>query len=197
YAPKELKKPDAFLTVDRDKYVSGYAGIYEEFASKYVKAFEDGQMPGIRTEGTGTTSADTPAVAVGNVLYNGKNPPKYLNAEFNWLRINGLIVHDGDTVEIKKGTSLKVEASIGNTAEAKWLASKRSTNGAVYLSAEIGETESLLPIVKDTPFLDDARASGDIIVPTAEASGVCKFSMVAKGRMRFGEVIKITLKTKQ
>lgn len=197
YAPRELRKPDAFLTVDRDKYVTGYAGVYEEFASQYVKAFEDGQMPGIRTAGTGTTSADTPAVAVGNVPYNGKNPPKYLNAEFNWLRINDLIVHDGDTVEIKKGGALRIEASIGNTAEAAWIASKAPANGAVYLSAEIGETESLLPIENDTPFLEDAKASGSVVVSTGNNANVCTFTMISKGRMRFGEVIRVTLRTKQ
>lgn len=196
YQPRDVRKPDVFLTVDRDKYVTGYAGIYEDFASKYVKEFEEGKIPGIRTSGTETTSANTPAIAVGNVPYNGKNPPKYLNSEFNWLKINGKIVHDGDTLEIKKGSALRVEVSVGNIAEAKWLASKNTVNGDVYLSAEMGETESLIPIMQDTSFLEDAKASGSIDISSSKDPLVCKFTMVAKSRMRFGEVIRVVIKNK-
>ncbi|MHB0997668.1 MAG: glycoside hydrolase 5 family protein [Armatimonadota bacterium] len=194
YKPKNIRKPDFFLTVDRDKYVAGYAGIYTEFADKYVDAFESGKMPGIRTEGTGTTSADTPAIAVGNVRYNGKNPPKYLNSEFNYLKINGRTVKDGDTVEIRKGMPIRVEASIGNIAEAKWLTPGKADQGAVYLASDAGEIESLVPIAKDAPFLGDAKASGEINIGSGSGNITCSFGMIAKGRMRFGEIIRVTFK---
>ena len=56
----------------------------------------------IRTAGTGTTSATTPLVAIGNQPCTGKNPPKYLNAEFNWLLIQD---QAGQWVEATDGCS--------------------------------------------------------------------------------------------
>lgn len=194
YSPRDIKVLDYFLTVDRDKYVTGYAGMYMDFADKYVEAFESGHMPGVKTMGTGTTSINAPLLAVGNTPYNGKNPPKYLNGEFNWLSINGRVVKDGDAIDVKKRSVIRVQAFLGNTAEAKWIASKAITNGCVYLSANIGETETLMPIDRDTPFLKNAFVSGSFIVPDVGKSTVdCSFNMVAKGRMRFGEVAYITL----
>lgn len=189
---RTMRKPDTYLTVDRDAYITGYAGVYTQFADEYVKLFKAGKFPGVRTQGTGTTSADTPSIAVGNVPYNGKNPPKYLNSEFNSLIINGRPVKDGDKVEVNPGSLIRVEASVGNTAEAKWLAPGASDAGAVYLSATIDGAETLIPIRLDTAFLKDASVSGEIALPPNLREVECSFRMTAKSRMNFGEVIKIT-----
>ncbi|MHB1458862.1 MAG: beta-galactosidase, partial [Armatimonadota bacterium] len=190
--PRDAREPDIYLTVDRDAHVTGYAGIYAQFADGYVKLFKEGKFPGVKTSGTGTTSADTPLVAVGNVPYNGKNPPKYLNAEFNSLMVNGRPVKDGDRVEVSPGTPIRIEASVGNTAEAKWLAPGASDVGAVYLSAMMNGVETLVPIKADTPFLADALSSGEVVLPSTLREAECSFRMTAKGRMNFGEVTKIT-----
>ncbi len=76
-------------------------------------------MLGVRTAGTGTTSADTPLVAVGNTAYNGRNPPKYLNAEFNWFKIkigNGdwIEVANGDRIRVPRNQPISAMASVGN-----------------------------------------------------------------------------------
>ncbi|MHB0997667.1 MAG: hypothetical protein ACYC27_00360 [Armatimonadota bacterium] len=190
--PREIKKPDYFLTIDRDKYVTGYAGIYTDFAHEYVKEYESGKFPGIKTSGTGTTSANTPLVAVGNVPYNGHNPSKYLNAEFNYIKINGKIVNNGDTVQVEKNKPIRIEASIGNTAEAMWLAPKINAAGGVYLAVGYEDNESLIPVGVNTPYLNDTTASGNIRLDNSSDKIECKFYMFAKDRMKFGEVVKIT-----
>ncbi|HQK77739.1 MAG TPA: hypothetical protein PKZ25_16205, partial [Candidatus Hydrogenedentes bacterium] len=77
------KPVDHWITIDRDPHPDGIAGIYEEVKDAFWAAIEQGKTPGLRTEGTGTTSADCPLTAVGNVAYNGNNPPKYLDGFFN------------------------------------------------------------------------------------------------------------------
>ena len=77
------------ITIDRDLYVTGYAGISAAHTDEYVRAVEAGERPTLRTDATGKTSADVPLTAVGNVPCNGSNPPKYLNSEFNYVLVNG------------------------------------------------------------------------------------------------------------
>lgn len=194
--PRKVREPDTYLTVERDAHVTGYAGIYEQFSDEYVKLFNQGKFPGVRTQGTGTTSANTPMIAVGGTPYNGKNPPKYLNAEFNSVVINGISVKDGDKVEVNHGFPVHVDANIGNTAEAKWLAPGAQDAGAVYFTATIEGVETLMPIKTDTPFLQDASVSGDIILPDGLSRSECSFRMAAKGRINYGEVIKVALVVK-
>lgn len=72
------KPVDHWITIDRDPHIpTASRGCYEEVKDAFWAAIEQGKTPGLRTEGTGTTSADCPLTAVGNVAYNGNNPPKY------------------------------------------------------------------------------------------------------------------------
>jgi hypothetical protein len=192
--PRERPQPSDFIIVDRDKYVSGYAGLYAELAGKYAEILVDGGFPGVRTAGTGTTSVNAPLIAVGNTRYNGHNPPKYLNAEFNTLRIDGQPVTNNAVIEVERGKPVRIEASVGNTAEAAWVAPKAGVTGEVYLLAESGDEKVLLPIEHDTRFLCDAA-----IVKCKLSDGIDRersfvLKMVAKGRAEFGEVMHITLK---
>lgn len=197
YKPRPLKEYDTFLTVDRDKYVSGYAGIYNEFAKKYAAAVKSGKNPGIRTEGTGTTSANTPLIAVGNTPYNGKNPPKYLNSEIQWLMVNGKKVVNGSTVYIERGSDIYVRASVLNSADALWISSKSVVDGAVYMTASIGEFEAYVPIFKDTPFLNEVSIIGSFTPPKTDAESFdITFNMASKGRMKFGDTCRITIEYK-
>lgn len=192
YSPREMPKPDYLLTIDRDRYVTGYAGIYQDFAKQYVKAFLAGKQVGLRTAGTGTTSANTPLVAVGNVPCNGSNPPKYLNAEFNWLRVNGKKMEDDAVVEVGSGQSVRIEASVGNIGEASWPMPGHASTGAVSLQAESEGGKVLGGISADTPFLGDAMAAMDL-GPVPQATTYA-FRMVAAGRTSFGEVLRVTVK---
>jgi len=129
------REPDTFFVIDRDKHITGFAGLYASLSGDYVTALESGKSLGLKTEATGTTSADTPLVAVGNTACTGHNPPKYLNAEFNRISMNGHEVSDGSVVVVERGKPVYLEASVGNTAEATWLAPRNAIKGGVYLGA--------------------------------------------------------------
>lgn len=190
----DIPKPDMFITLDRDKYVTGYAGVRADNVRKYVDAFLAGKIPGVRTEGTGTTSVDAPLIAVGNKPYNGSNPPKYLNSEFNSIKINGSEVKDGATVTVKHGEAVILDASIGNTAEASWIAPKSGEDGSVYLVIQLGGNTSTAPITQDTPFLSDASIQGFKASDGLQDETAFTLRMTALNRMGFGEVLRFTLK---
>jgi len=196
--PREIPKLDIFFAYDRDSYVTGFAGVYEALNTEYVKAVESGKNPMLKTEATGKTSADVPLTAIGNVPYNGHNPPKYLNAEFNYLKINNQEVTDGEVIEIERGKPVYVEASVGNLAEPTWLAPKNATKGGVYLIAEsLRHGKLLFPIKADTPFLQDAEIARHILVDRLEDETIFAFRMLARDRAEFGEIIRVTLKPRQ
>ncbi len=71
---QELKVPDCFIEVDRDVTSRGVAGIYEAVKDEFWRMRESGRVPGLRTAGTNSTSADCPLIGVGNTEYNGDNP---------------------------------------------------------------------------------------------------------------------------
>jgi hypothetical protein len=187
--------PGPVLTMDRDKHASGLAGVYEALADEYVKAANDGKAPTLRTEATDTTSANVPLVAVGNTPCNGHNPPKHLNSEFNYIRINDLEVANGGIVESERGKPVYVEASVGNLAEAKWLAPKNAVTGAVYLVAESPKHGKLTcPIKADTPFLADAEVTKRRLLEKLDSEVTFTFRMLAQDRAEFGEVVRVTLR---
>ncbi len=76
-------QPDAWLTFDRDACVLGLTGVYDELKESYWRHVGEGRCPGLKTEATGTTSVDVPALAVGNRPWTGQNPPKYLDVSFD------------------------------------------------------------------------------------------------------------------
>ena len=105
--PRKTPEPDYFLTVDRDRYVAGYAGIFNSRSEDYAAVVDSGNVPGLKTDGTGTTSANTPLVAVGN----------------------GREVKDDAVVDVQRGAPVHVEVSVGNIAEATWLAPEGTDMG--------------------------------------------------------------------
>lgn len=193
HAPRDVPSPNVFIDIDRDKYVSGYAGVFEEGSRKYIDLFDSGRFPGVRTGGTGTTSANVPLTAVGNVPYNGNNPLKFINAEFNWIKINGKVISNGETIIVKKNDPIVVEASIGNTAEAKWLAPSTSSIGGVFLVAKWEGQSKEIPIRADTEFLGDASVLKTTLKKHALDKATFTFRMRAKDRADFGEVMRITI----
>ena len=125
--PREYPEPTEWLTIDTDAHPGGYWHItFNHGKDAYAKAVANGKNLGIKTEGTGTTSVTAPLVAVGNKPYNGSNPPKYLNAEFNWLKIKSakggwVEAADGTEIAVKANASVLAMVSVGNTQEATWL----------------------------------------------------------------------------
>jgi len=193
----DAPQPDTFFEIDRDKHITGFAGLYAELGDDYAKAVESGKTPGLRTEATGKTSADVPLTAVGNRPYNGHNPLKHLNAEFNWIKINGHPASDDGVIEVERGKPIWVEASVGNTGEARWLAPGSATSGAVYLSVKPPHGDSILaPIAADTPFLAEATVPRFELAKSAEAEMTYAFRVVAKDRAEFGEIVRVTVRAK-
>ncbi len=201
--PPERPLPDRWYTIDMDAHSGGLWHITNTHgADAYEKESKAGRVLGIKTGGTGTNSADTPLLAVGNTRYNGNNPPKYLNAEFNWFKLK---IGEGEWFEVKNGESVKVPAdtpvsamaSVGNLQEAKWLTPENSNGkpGAVYLaSTGASALEMKWAIEHDTPWHFDAGFGEEIL----SADGISRetsieLQMTAEGRAWFGEKWKITL----
>ena len=192
YTP--IDKFDTFIEIDRDKYGMGYAGLFTDFSEKVAELSAQGKKVGIKTQGTGTNSANTPKIAVGNTPFvNGKNPIKYLNAEFNWIEINGnKIIKSGETIEIKKNYAIIVNLSVANTEESMWLAKPDSKKiGDVGVVIKSFDKESFYGIPKNVSYLEDVSMT-DIYVQGEPESITLR--MRSTGVADFGEIIKVNIK---
>lgn len=162
------------------------------------EAEEQGLELAVTTPGFGTTSVDTPLVAVGNVPYNGHNPLKYLDSEFNKVLLHlgtdeTVLVKNGDTVFVPADTEVWLEAEMGNLREAAWIAGDREQAGAVCLAAETGDKKSLFPILQDTPYLHDAKVGVQLLFSKVEKDCEVSLRMEAVGRGSFGERLKMLI----
>lgn len=153
-----------------------YADAWEFYAAQYLDAVESGGLPKLRTAGTGTTSANCPLLAVGNVPINGHNPPQWLNAEFDSVELrlspgrDWQTVRPGQTVAVGHGVKVQCRVSVGNTAEAAWLApanGRRKELGVVHLGCQVGPpgTQLARPIIADTSYLADAHCEAFDLPP--------------------------------
>lgn len=183
---------------------------WERYSAQYLDAVKAGRMPYLRTDGTGTTSADCPLVAVGNTPLTGHNPPKYLNAEFNRVEVK---TAEGPWREadrdkplvVAKGDTLHCRVSVGNIAEAAWAADgKPGQPGIVYLTCRLepsGQTREV-PLTSATPYLQDATL-GEFALPTVSGNQTVTLQMcVVRPKpggpmltIPFGERRSLTIKT--
>lgn len=192
---------DTLLDLDRDKYVNGYAGLYTAMADQYAQAWLDGHPAGARTAGTGTTSADTPPIAVGNVPWNGHNPPKFLNSEFTQVELrdrNGWRrIGNGELVEIPAEIA-RFRVRVANTAEASWLTPGESpTGGGVLLEVRDNHGRAAChPLPNAVAFLGDATfPEFDVRVDPDRPTAVV-LCLVAEKRTPFGERFRVELKAR-
>ncbi|MFO7936597.1 MAG: hypothetical protein R6V06_03205 [Kiritimatiellia bacterium] len=204
--PPHVPKTDEFFVLDTDAHSGGLPHIARNAgAHAFARAAAVGRTLGIKTAATGSTSADVPLLAVGNTPYNGSNPPKFLNAEFNWFRIRAgdggwINVTNGITVCVPRGVPVSASASAGNLQEAMWLAPSDAdasdNNGRVYLaSTDRSQVNVKEPILHDTPYLADAVFAGTFsLAEKIEAQSVVELVMTAEGRAQFGEVMRFVLK---
>ncbi|MFC1717068.1 hypothetical protein ACFL6S_25595 [Candidatus Poribacteria bacterium] len=198
-ASRERPKPDRWITIDRDSHPGGYWHVYNTHKDEYAQALLDGHLTGVKTEGTDTTSKNTPLLAVGNTDYNGSNPPKHLNAEFNRLEIRNaqgqwVAISDGDVIRVNQNESLFVRASVGNTGEAEWLAGNADQEkGAVYLSSRTEKGFRFAPIPADTPYMGDATVAPFALIDSVQKRIAVEFEMTAYDRAWFGEKISVML----
>lgn len=195
YLPKFAQEPDQPQPMPMALDLDARPSVgWQVYSSQYLELVKAGHRPHVRTEGTGTTSANTPLVAVGNVPCNGHNPPKYLNAEFNTLALSWEgqewhLVADGQSVDVPAGACVRCRASVGNLGEATWLAADADhRQRRVFLAGrrEYG-LEFAAAIARDTPYLGDAHVEPFVLVPALRADVQVSFEMQAKGRAYFGE----------
>ena len=194
---------EAWFSMDRDAHAgSHWYAAFNEGARAFKAAAAEGKKLGVRTPGTGTTSVDAPLLAVGNRPYNGHNPPKYLDAEFNGFKIR---IGDGAWTEVSQGAKIRVakgapilaRASVGNIQEATWLtpASAAGKPGAVYL-ASTGSSRLAVkqPIANDTAWQGDAEVGPAFRLSEGISSETeVELQMTAEGRAWFGEKLRFTL----
>lgn len=201
--PRSYPQPDTWLTVDRDAHSGALWRIaFNEGAAAFGAAAAQGRQLGIRTPGSGTTSADTPLLAVGNTKYNGRNPPKHLDAEFNWFKIRAgggdwSEVRDGARIRVPRNKPILAAASVGNLQDATWLtpASCAGKPGAVHLATTAASPLKLKQaIAKDTARLEDAEFGDSFTLTEGIASETkVELQMTAEGRAWFGEKLRFTL----
>ena len=191
--------PTATIILDLDAHCPD---AWETYAPEYLRLVKEGERLSVKTMGTGTDSANCPLTAVGNRPYNGHNPPIYLNAEFNSLEVRSgdgpwREVKDGDTVEVPAGQPVRCRASVGNLAEATWLASKGNEAGAVFLAGrkDYG-MEFAAPIEANTEFLRDATVEEFVLLRQVQGDLTVSFEMLARDRAYFGERRTVKLRVK-
>jgi hypothetical protein len=198
-------KADEFFAYDRDARADGLYGIcFGEGARAYAEAAAKGRTLGVRSAGTGKNSANCPLTAVGNTPCGPNNPPKHLNAEFNFATIQR---SDGKTVELENGASVKIEGAgplrlrvgIGNTEEAKWLAPKKGlAAGAVRLVSLEGSDERIAePIPRDVSRFQDVELEIELARTTPGEKRRIRIQLEAEGRCRFGEILDFEMETQR
>lgn len=155
-------------------------------------------MLGVRTAGTGTDSAGVPLVAVGNVPCDGTNPPKYLDAEFNFLQVldaDGVWreAEDGAEIAVTAGRSVRARASAGNMQEAAWLPGGGTGSVVLVVRAE-GMEVCRRPVPNRVPYLGDVDFGEFALPPQTGQASTITMRLEALGRTPFGEARTFTLK---
>lgn len=201
-APRTPPRPTRWFTFDRDAHAGGYWwAAFHEGARAYAEARKAGDVLGVRSPGTGSDSATRPVVAVGNRPFNGKNPPKYLDAEFNRLEVLGRDGrwHDalrGEPIAVDPTAPLKLRASVGNLQEATWLApaGRSGKIGGVFLTTAPGSALTVKrELPRDTPYLADAEFGEFAASAPPRGSSRLVLRMCVDDDVPFGEVREVRL----
>ncbi len=192
----------SWLTLDRDQHAGGYwHACFNTGRDAYRDAVRQGGQLGIRTAGTGTDSANTPLLAVGNKRCNGHNPAKYLNAEFNYVQIRDVTgqwvnVNEGDTVTVGRNGPILARVNLGNTQEATWLAAERGnlqTGDVLLATTAASQRQGQWPLAESTPYLADAAFDDLELARDVTQRTRIQLRMVAHQRCSFGEIRSFTL----
>ena len=176
-AARSRVAPDAWMDFDRDAHAGGYCrAAFGEGADAYAAAQAVGKMLGVRLDGTEFDSGNCPLVAVGGVPYDGTNPPKHLDAEFDMFTTESV------------GDDVIVRARLGNVGAAAWVAAdaqERVPPGGVMLVAR-GADGKELACAPVAARVDRLGATGELTL-RVPARGRVSVRLEARGRCAFGE----------
>jgi hypothetical protein len=132
---------------------------------------------------------------VGNRPYTGHNPPKYLNAEFNWLQVRNAAgqwveAHQDATIDVTPGEAVVARVSVGNTHETRWLApdTRPAPAGTVVLRAtDASQLGGQWPLPADTSQFGRRRFRTDHAGDRHPQSTRVELRMAVAGFGSFGE----------
>ncbi|HIE09335.1 MAG TPA: hypothetical protein EYP65_05745 [Armatimonadetes bacterium] len=191
------RKPEFFITLDPFAHPKEE---WERASRAYLEALKAGRAIGLRTEGTGRTSLDVPLVCVDGSPYRGRGPLQFLNAAFDWVRVETREgwkeVKDGAEVALPPDGVLRMEAQLGNTGEAKWVCPARAggKKGAVFLGIFVnGKLAKKVPIPKDVPYLGSVKV-GPFRTPPLKPGDKVALRALAEGRAIFGRRFDLTIR---
>jgi len=199
-------EPKHWITIDRDAHPGGLPAIYRSVEAEFWQAMDQGKFPALRHAGQGTTSADCPLLAVGNVPYTGENPPKLLNGLFAAVMVKNAAgqwqeVRSGDVVAVPRGQPVRARIVLTNTGFATWLAPKAGADdaGRVYVTVarepKPGPPAGMLPFAADVPYLGETDLGEQTLLPSVgEPETRVRLCLTGQGRMVFGPKFRLTLR---
>ncbi|HSW46245.1 MAG TPA: hypothetical protein VLM89_11815, partial [Phycisphaerae bacterium] len=165
---------------------------------QFWKAIDEGRTPGLKTAGTGTTSGNCPALAVGNVSLTGSNPPKFLDAAFDRVEVRDATgrfvpVAKGGRITIRGDQAVTATIEIRNLGEAAWLPGQPIQAGSVSLVVSGSQTRSIAlprPVnCHDIIMLESVPLAS----PGLDRPATIVLFLNAENRSPFGERFSITL----
>jgi len=189
------RPPDTWITFDREASCRGYSRVLDDHRDDYARALDQGRRPGARTAATGTTSATVPNEAVGGTPWTGRNPHKYLNAEFCSVQVRepgGLwreVAADG-RIEVARGRPIELRAVVANTGEPRWLA---DGVGAVLLRVEAPAAPHYVDLPGDVDRYREASFAPIALGPI-DVEAAVSMRMEVRGRGGFGQKMTVVLR---
>lgn len=194
-ADKALALPaaDGAIVIDRDRFVSGYAGVWAEARDNYLAGLKKGRRLVCKTAGTGTDSRCCPAIAVGGTPWTKDNPPKYLNAEISDVQVQAA---DGSwqdglhgVVDVRTGQPVKFRVTLTNSGEATWLAGEET--GSVVVGYTNAHNSGSKPLSADVPALKESAVQELSIEGLIESELALRMLCVDRGP--FGQRVRVHL----
>lgn len=192
-----------WLVIDRDAHAAGIAGAYDKVKDTFWALVAEGKTPGLKTDATGTTSADCPLIAVGNTAFDGTNPPKYLDGFFDRVEVldaSGawVAIERGAAVNVLAGAPVKARMRVTNLGEARWLASQPEAKaGAVHIVTE-GDRTSLIALPSDVPRHGSCELADVVLREAAlDVPERVILTFESKDRAKFGPQFQFTIEPGQ
>ena len=180
------------LVFDRDKCTNGLSGTYKEIGPAFWKALDAGQVPGLRTPGTGTDSATCPLIGVGNLSGPGTYPQKYLDAFFDRVEIQSaagswIPLHNGETVHVRETAPVQARITLTNLGEAALLCTKDAADrpGAVLLTIH-GDGDRRVPLPRTLQRFEQAVVTFVLSEKPLSAAQDTEIGLSAGKRATFG-----------